>query len=212
MGSTVSAMPSAARPPSTPSNGVLAANGPINTIRQGPYYEQMPRNLNAGWQQQGPPLTGAAEGIFVPNTRPGALAVYGPQGQGPGQMPLPESQNAREAQAGAAAVSRHQQEQRGVSQLQSAVSAATGAAPPRQQLLQGSPTGGTSQLAPQTSPAPNGAGSGASPAAQSGLEKRGPVEFNHAISYVNKIKVWSRSCPRSPLHLLATWLFWHNRD
>jgi paired amphipathic helix protein Sin3a len=29
----------------------------------------------------------------------------------------------------------------------------------------------------------NGAG------AQPGLEKRGPVEFNHAISYVNKIKV-----------------------
>lgn len=26
-------------------------------------------------------------------------------------------------------------------------------------------------------------------ASQAGLEKRGPVEFNHAISYVNKIKV-----------------------
>jgi paired amphipathic helix protein Sin3a len=28
---------------------------------------------------------------------------------------------------------------------------------------------------------------------QPGMEKRGPVEFNHAISYVNKIKV----CPLS---------------
>jgi len=26
-------------------------------------------------------------------------------------------------------------------------------------------------------------------------EKRGPVEFNHAISYVNKIKVSTAQCP-----------------
>lgn len=192
MGTTVSSMPGAGRPPSTPSNGTLTTNGVMNAIRQGPYYEQMPRNLNAGWQQQPPPITGAAEGILGPNTRPAGLPVYGPQGQGHGQMPLPESQNAREAQvaaAGAAAVSRHQQEQRGVSQLQSAVSVATGVAPSRQQLLQGSPTGGTSQIVPQASPAPNGGPSATSPAAQPSLEKRGPVEFNHAISYVNKIKV-----------------------
>ncbi|KAI9780031.1 MAG: Transcriptional regulatory protein sin3 [Peltula sp. TS41687] len=191
MGTTVSSMSAAVRPPSTPANGALTANGPMNAIRHGPYYEQMPRNLNAGWQQQPPPITGAVEGVFGPNARPAPLAVYGPQSQGPSPMPLPENQNVREAQAaaaGAAAASRLQQEQRGVSQLQSAVSAATGTAPPRQQLLQGSPTGAPSQLVPQTSPAPNGAGGGASPAAQSGLEKRGPVEFNHAISYVNKIK------------------------
>jgi paired amphipathic helix protein Sin3a len=30
---------------------------------------------------------------------------------------------------------------------------------------------------------------GAQDATQNGMEKRGPVEFNHAISYVNKIKV-----------------------
>lgn len=26
------------------------------------------------------------------------------------------------------------------------------------------------------------------------MEKRGPVEFNHAISYVNKIKVSNNEC------------------
>jgi paired amphipathic helix protein Sin3a len=34
------------------------------------------------------------------------------------------------------------------------------------------------------------------------LNKRGPVEFNHAISYVNKIKVFSLTSPH-----IALWLF-----
>jgi len=38
---------------------------------------------------------------------------------------------------------------------------------------------------PAAGPPPSTAG----PGQQSNLEKRGPVEFNHAISYVNKIKV-----------------------
>jgi paired amphipathic helix protein Sin3a len=78
----------------------------------------------------------------------------------------------------------HQQEQRGVSQLQSAVSAATG-----RSVL--SPSG--DNVVPIPGQALNGVGQ----AAQSvmGAEKRGPVEFNHAISYVNKIKV--RAAKRS---------------
>ena len=69
----------------------------------------------------------------------------------------------------------HQQEQRGVSSLQNAVSAATN---------------GTARTVMAVSPAPPttfGQPSGLFP--QSGDLKRGPVEFNHAISYVNKIKV-----------------------
>lgn len=48
---------------------------------------------------------------------------------------------------------------------------------------------------PQSSPGPdsvglsNQEGPGAISLQQSAMEKRGPVEFNHAISYVNKIKV-----------------------
>lgn len=43
-------------------------------------------------------------------------------------------------------------------------------------------------------PTPTGALGGPNGSAgsqQANMEKRGPVEFNHAISYVNKIKVWS---------------------
>ena len=69
-----------------------------------------------------------------------------------------------------------QQAQRGVSSLQSAVSAASnGVARP---AMAGSPT-----------PAQHGSYSqqgGAFGAAD--LKRGGPVEFNHAISYVNKIK------------------------
>ncbi|ETI24167.1 hypothetical protein G647_03536 [Cladophialophora carrionii CBS 160.54] len=72
------------------------------------------------------------------------------------------------------------QEQRGVSTLQSAVTAVTN---------------GTTRPALATSPGPNqgagfsqqGAGFGGAPAAGE-MKRGGPVEFNHAISYVNKIK------------------------
>lgn len=79
----------------------------------------------------------------------------------------------------------HQQEQRGISHLASAAST----------------NGGQAQLvAAQVSPG-EGAGQAFGPAgagfsnaalnasSQLGMEKRGPVEFNHAIGYVNKIKV-----------------------
>ncbi|PBP19871.1 hypothetical protein BUE80_DR009373 [Diplocarpon rosae] len=69
----------------------------------------------------------------------------------------------------AAAAAAHQQQQRGVSQLTNAV--ATLGHPPRNTLT----------------PTPGGQ-PGLNNGAQPGLEKRGPVEFNHAISYVNKIK------------------------
>lgn len=209
MGTTVSSMPSSLPPPSTPSNtGLHPANGPMHPARQGGYYEQMPRNVNPTWQQQQPqPVSGGAtDSMFGPNGRSGALPVYGQQGQGHGQTSHGDGQTVREPQgaaAGAATVSQHQQEQRGVSQLQNAVSAATGAPPSRQQLLQGSPNGGAGQLMAQTSPVLNNAGNGASSTAQSNMEKRGPVEFNHAISYVNKIKVRFRLVTSSSLNLIA---------
>ncbi|CAK4033378.1 Paired amphipathic helix pst1 [Lecanosticta acicola] len=68
----------------------------------------------------------------------------------------------------------HQQEQRGVITLQSAVSAAAGGA------------GLRAGISPRATPMP--AGDGGAGAEGVAPEKRGPVEFNHAISYVNKIK------------------------
>ncbi|EPQ61647.1 Component of the Sin3p-Rpd3p histone deacetylase complex [Blumeria graminis f. sp. tritici 96224] len=78
----------------------------------------------------------------------------------------PLSQNAAyDSQAAAAAA--HQQQQRGVSQLTNAAG------------ILGQPQNGQTS----TSGAQSGINVGVL-----GTEKRGPVEFNHAISYVNKIK------------------------
>lgn len=75
-----------------------------------------------------------------------------------------------------------QQEQRGVSQLQNAVTAvANGVTRP---ALAGSP--GPGQPGNFT---PQGALFAANTAGLNELKRGGPVEFNHAISYVNKIKV-----------------------
>jgi paired amphipathic helix protein Sin3a len=75
--------------------------------------------------------------------------------------------------------SMHQQEQRGVSSLQNAVSAAT--------------SGGLrAGISPRATPLPGQQDPGAMVDGQqghAGMEKRPVVEFNHAISYVNKIKV-----------------------
>jgi paired amphipathic helix protein Sin3a len=58
-------------------------------------------------------------------------------------------------------------------------------------MMQSTPPVGQSSAINQQSAAVNSVVSGPGPqqAVQGGMEKRGPVEFNHAISYVNKIKV-----------------------
>ncbi len=94
-------------------------------------------------------------------------AVFSPQNQNSVPYTGGAGQLSYEAQQAAAA---HQQQQRGVSQLTNAV--ATLGHPPR---------------STQT-PTPVGQ-AGLNGAPQGNIEKRGPVEFNHAISYVNKIKV-----------------------
>jgi paired amphipathic helix protein Sin3a len=114
------------------------------------------------WQQPQHSIE-SPEAVFSPQSRNGVPPVYA-QAQ--------QVNASYEAQQAAAA---HQQEQRGVSQLQNAVASATGHTVPRNALT----------------PTPGGQGAvmnGVVPQ-QPGAEKRGPVEFNHAISYVNKIKV-----------------------
>jgi paired amphipathic helix protein Sin3a len=95
-------------------------------------------------------------------------AVFSP----PNQPAYGQNHPSYEAQQSAAAI-HQQQQQRGVNQLTNA--AATLGQPPRN--AQTPTLGGQTNI--------NGAGT------QPGMEKRGPVEFNHAISYVNKIKVSS---------------------
>ena len=79
----------------------------------------------------------------------------------------------------------HQQEQRGISHLASAAS--TNGGQGHLAVTQVSPGGGSGQAFGQGSSGFNNAALNASN--QLGMEKRGPVEFNHAIGYVNKIKV-----------------------
>lgn len=104
-------------------------------------------------------------------TSPGARSVelsgYKPA---PAERPIDET-----------ATAMSQQEQRNVSTLQSAVTAVTNGA--TRPALAVSPGPGQAGAYPQQS-GPFGGN-----AAMSELKRGGPVEFNHAISYVNKIKV-----------------------
>jgi paired amphipathic helix protein Sin3a len=96
------------------------------------------------------------------------------------------TQQEQQAAAGAAAMA-HQQDQRGVSQLQGA--AAASAAMGRPGMMQVSPASAQASGLNQPMNSLAGIGSGMLQGTQADLNKRGPVEFNHAISYVNKIKV-----------------------
>lgn len=94
----------------------------------------------------------------------------------------------------------HQQDQRGVSQLQGAASAASGMGRPSMMV---SPASGQQHNLNQPMNNLAGVGSGMLQGSQADLNKRGPVEFNHAISYVNKIKVSSARA----LFVTPLWLF-----
>lgn len=177
---------SAPRPLSPPRSA--AVNGASVPMNESPYYEAA---QNRHWQQarnQGPETQ---EAMFSPNNRNLGLPLFGAQQGPPGAVPLsPEDANRPHPDvAASAAALAHQAEQRGVSQLQNAVSAAAG-----RSIL--SPSGDMST--PLAGQVLNGVGQIAQGGGL-GAEKRGPVEFNHAISYVNKIKV-SSSMENSGLH------------
>lgn len=173
MGTMVSTMP-APRPLSPRGNAVNGNAAPMN---ESPYYES---GQNRHWQQQArSQAPEVQDAMFSPNNRNLGQPMFNAQQGQPGAAPLsPEVTNRPHPDAAASAAAlAHQQEQRGVSQLQNAVSAATG-----RSIL--SPSGDTST--PLLGQALNGATQ--AQAGGVGPEKRGPVEFNHAISYVNKIK------------------------
>lgn len=107
------------------------------------------------------PMGQSAQMMFSPSGRAVGPAVPG--------VHLSPMETARQQEA------MHAQEQRGVNQLQNAVSAAAS-------------SGGLRAVvgSPRATPVPSDMGQ---LGGGLGIEKRGPVEFNHAISYVNKIKV-----------------------
>ncbi|KAL8919161.1 MAG: hypothetical protein Q9208_006921 [Pyrenodesmia sp. 3 TL-2023] len=120
-----------------------------------------------------------AESHFTPNGRldgPSFLAPSQHLGQGNAEYDRDEADGTGMG---------HQQDQRGVSHLTHAVSAvATNGTPSGHALAQMSPTG-DSVVSPNQAGSTHGA---PGPSLTPGPEKRGPVEFNHAIGYVNKIK------------------------
>jgi len=139
-----------------------------------------PRPLS---RQDGPDGLRPANGTFTP--QPGgqsAQMMFSPSGRpvGPAQQQhLSPIEAARQQEQ----QERYAQEQRGVNSLQSAIAASNAG------VLR---VGNSPRVTPMPGQQVDAQGDG-----QLGMEKRGPVEFNHAISYVNKIKVCQALDPRS---------------
>lgn len=165
MGTTVSQMPSVQNRFNGPSNGISA----MENLRQGVYPEGPQASIEWSNSQNDE------------DARRGHPMYLGQDHTGnEGGAPYDREEPIEASQA---ALIAHQQEQRGVSNLVSAVT--TNGAQGRHNLAQVSPGGGQITSLGQ-------AAAGLSNAAMTSgaqlLEKRGPVEFNHAIGYVNKIK------------------------
>ena len=177
MGTTVSQMSSIPNH----MNGVLG--GAIDVSRRSPIPFADPYRNEGNWP---PNQAESQEEQYSPNVRPRNIIAYqeqaGPRLGHDGYYNREDETNAADA---AAIV--HQQEQQGVSHLQNALNAAANSNQPRP-MVHSSPSGEPATLGQAVAGLNNGP-NGVQLAGQLGMEKRGPVEFNHAISYVNKIKV-----------------------
>ena len=162
------------------------------TTPMGTTVSSMPQPRPLSRQETGPDGMRPANGTFTPQPGQSAQMMFSPSGRpvgpaAPGQQQQQQQQQQQHLSSFEAARQQeqqaiHQQEQRGVNSLQIAVSAATGAG------------GLRAGVSPRATPMPGQLDSNAAvdgPQGQQGMmeKQRGPVEFNHAISYVNKIKV-----------------------
>ena len=181
------------RPPATVDAVTEAAGASVVGPPPSPEYYDQPQ---ATWQQQQQQRQPQQQGglnssvdSYSENNRLMGSTVFGQPGQTQSQEYEYQNQQEQQASAANAAAIAHQQEQRGVSQLQNAVSAAATASAGRNPLMQISAGNGQASGLAQPMNGLAGLGSGVLQGSQADLNKRGPVEFNHAISYVNKIKV-----------------------
>ncbi|KAJ5765740.1 hypothetical protein N7520_005299 [Penicillium odoratum] len=174
-GTNTLSMPRAGRPLENINDQVASSS--LGPPGRPDYYDQS----RPGWQQtQQQQAQQGVPGSYSPGSRMMGPGMY-QDGQGPAHDHHYGYQS-QEAQ-GAAALS-HQQDHRGVAQLQGAASAASGMGRPG--MMQVSGAGPNASL---TQPMNSLAGVGGMlQGGHADLNKRGPVEFNHAISYVNKIK------------------------
>ena len=167
-------------------NGILTENTGTPPRQNYPENNYRPLDGNWGHRMQ---ADGTNESSYSPVTVPRSIGIYASE--------LPHNRQAHEPLYGGreddvgilnAGTLAHQPDQQGVSQLQSAVSAAANGVQIRPSTMQltsaGEPALTLGQVVGMNneSTLPLSSHLGA-------LEKRGPVEFNHAISYVNKIKV-----------------------
>lgn len=150
------------------------------TTPMGTTVQSMPQPRPLSRQEGGLDALRPANGTYTPQpTGQSAQMMFSPSGRPAGPVAPAQQQHLSPLEAARQQEEQramHQQEQRGVNSLQSAVSAAAGGA------------GLRAGISPRATPMPGQDAAAPADGAQAGLEKRGPVEFNHAISYVNKIK------------------------
>ena len=157
-------------PPEHPSATEVSASAPTDA-------RSFDRDSAGAWSQQRG--TDQTDTYLSPSSRPQPISSFNHalNQSNPHMSPVDSSVGSGEpASRVNAAMLAHQQEQHGVSQLQSAVAA------------QGEAMNRASALSPLADSSGQANGTG-EPQQAGAADKRGPVEFNHAISYVNKIKV-----------------------
>ncbi|MCJ1477564.1 Transcriptional regulatory protein sin3 [Lambiella insularis] len=185
MGTTVSSMTNIQNHMNGSTNGGL-----LDTNRPSPrqsYNDNGYRILEGAWDHANQ-SNNTLEGPFSPSAQSAVPPIYRqqtPSRQGQGNYYNPGGEEQAVADA---AIIAHQQEQRAVSQLQNAISATVDGNHGRPTPMQMSPGGGPTSALGQAVAGLSGVGMNLQAGPQVGLEKRAPVEFNHAISYVNKIK------------------------
>ena len=188
MGTTVSQMPSISRVNGSV-NGVHHLENGNTPAAQGVYRDVVLPNGEVPTQQH-ENSAGASENPFSSGGRHSGLPLFSPQASLGQETGVQYDRDDQLTNADPVTLA-HQQEQRGVSNLSNAASAvATNGSQTRHSLAQVSPNTEQAPGLGQMAAGISGViGSALASGNQLGMEKRGPVEFNHAIGYVNKIKV-----------------------
>jgi paired amphipathic helix protein Sin3a len=198
MGTTVSPMPSAQNRLIGGINGAHVVDDVGGSAIPAAVQDHVPRSSE--WPQQQQDSTDIiSDNHYNPGGRQGPISLFLPTDVV--QNELPFERDGRHA-AIVAASNAHEQEQRGVSHLSNAVSAVATNGAHRHLIAQSSPSGGHAHGLSQMTLGMSSVNTASTVVNQLNPEKRGPVEFNHAIGYVNKIKVTimnsflNRSCWR----------------